>query len=941
MSCILVAAAALPLSTLLPEEIETTRVGMGLPAEVLPPVFEVGGVRIQYERASVSVSSEAITLHLTGVRADSGLNRLEAPTAEAVLSSDALVSGAPDIRRLEIVRPRITVTLPETDGPVRPPDPLVAASRVARTASDLLEAVDLDRLDVTDAEIHILGGGSERWSTRGAALSLWREGDGRRGYARPGPGLPNTTLFYERGPAAAQARIEAELDGLFLQGLPVSGRIALLSRDDGGDRADIALALDAGGLLEVPMLGEEALDVERAAVSARLADGLIEVSGFEATIGGSTVTGAGAWSRALGAFEIDARLDQVTVAEVRKRWPRDLARDARTWFRQHAGRGRIADAHLTSSLGGSPSLTFDFSGVTMDLPQVPRLTRARGRARVTPRRLDIFSGRASVGGLSARNGRVRFLGLGVRPGRLHVKADLAGPTAAAVKLAGEDCPGRLEGRADLHLELTLPFTPSARPRRMALTVTGRARDLALEGAKVLDRFTVRNGQMEIRADRRTIQLDGTASVDGVPMQVRWKKDAATELDQVRVQATLDGAARSRLGVPAIPGLTGPIILDLEASSDPHGPTLARATVDLSPAALEVPVLGFTKPRWARARAQLFARLEADGTLHVKRARIRGGDLDVIGAIRVDPEGEIASAHLSRVRVAGHDFSFRMRRRPELFMKLRGRRLDVRPLLEGLGRSGGDETERATVDLRLKETRVTSELTLKAVSGLIHLDAGGLDDARVAARAGNARLLLRARRRPLGHQVDLQATDAGALAKELGVASSIIGGRGRVLGTLRSVAGRPLLDGRAIIRDYRVSKTPGLAALASTSLEGIIDLIRGKGVHFDETDVRFSLDGHTLHIDEAQASGAALALATHGSIDLVRGRTHLEGRVAPLNDINRVIRRIPLIGKLLVPEGDGLLIAPSYSVEGDLAQPTVKVKAESLLLPAFLRRLFGR
>jgi hypothetical protein len=65
---------------------------------------------------------------------------------------------------------------------------------------------------------------------------------------------------------------------------------------------------------------------------------------------------------------------------------------------------------------------------------------------------------------------------------------------------------------------------------------------------------------------------------------------------------------------------------------------------------------------------------------------------------------------------------------------------------------------------------------------------------------------------------------------------------------------------------------------------------------------------------------------------------LVARIAPLDDWNRIIRKIPLLGRVLAPEGDGLLLAPSYSVDGDLEHAQVRLQPQSLV-PAFLRRIF--
>src|SRR5690606_29931857 len=131
--------------------------------------------------------------------------------------------------------------------------------------------------------------------------------------------------------------------------------------------------------------------------------------------------------------------------------------------------------------------------------------------------------------------------------------------------------------------------------------------------------------------------------------------------------------------------------------------------------------------------------------------------------------------------------------------------------------------------------VTDGLSLAGAGGIFHVDAQGLEEGRLTARVGaEGRLFARARRRSAGHDVEVRTTDAGALARLLDLSRSVRGGRGRMVGVLRLAGGRPRLQGKVLLRDFHVKESPGLSALASTSFGGIVDLIRGKGIHFDET-----------------------------------------------------------------------------------------------------------
>jgi hypothetical protein len=92
--------------------------------------------------------------------------------------------------------------------------------------------------------------------------------------------------------------------------------------------------------------------------------------------------------------------------------------------------------------------------------------------------------------------------------------------------------------------------------------------------------------------------------------------------------------------------------------------------------------------------------------------------------------------------------------------------------------------------------------------------------------------------------------------------------------------------------------------------------------------------------EARATGPSVGITAEGQFALEGDRAiELRGAVAPAYQVNSFLGKAPLIGDLFVNrKGEGLL-ALSYEVEGEPAEPRVTVNPLSALAPGVLRRMF--
>jgi uncharacterized protein YhdP len=188
---------------------------------------------------------------------------------------------------------------------------------------------------------------------------------------------------------------------------------------------------------------------------------------------------------------------------------------------------------------------------------------------------------------------------------------------------------------------------------------------------------------------------------------------------------------------------------------------------------------------------------------------------------------------------------------------------------------------------------------------------------------------------------LTSSDAGDLLHTLHQTSRVEGGQLTLDATIFSQ--RPSLQakGKLVARQFHVLDAPLLARLLTVaSLTGIVNLLGGEGIAFEQLDAPFVVRNDLLQLDKGRVYGSQLGLTFQGRLDLAADTMDLDGTIVPLYGVNWVIGQIPIIGQLLRgSKGEGAFAA-TYAMRGPVSEPRISVNPLSALAPGFLRELFS-
>ena len=142
-----------------------------------------------------------------------------------------------------------------------------------------------------------------------------------------------------------------------------------------------------------------------------------------------------------------------------------------------------------------------------------------------------------------------------------------------------------------------------------------------------------------------------------------------------------------------------------------------------------------------------------------------------------------------------------------------------------------------------------------------------------------------------------------------------------------------------IENFKVIDAPAFAKLLSLAdFGGMIDLLNGEGLSFDIMEIKISKDKDVLKIDELYAIGSSISILIEGYVENKSGLVSLKGTMVPAKNLNKLISKIPVLGKILVPKeiGEGAF-GVSFKIKGLPGDMKTTVNPIKTLTPRFITR----
>ena len=682
-----------------------------------------------------------------------------------------------------------------------------------------------------------------------------------------------------------------------------------------------------------------------------------------------------------------ASLDPTPVPVVQRLWPAFMASAVRAWIITHF-EGGIApepkgtgDSPATARAGRRPDRAPPDSSVSLDL----KVTKARVTflAGVPPIE-DVegfahISGRTSTfnvtSGTIVSDGRPIALTDGVflvpnsdhHPTFASVEAHLAGSVEAVTGILALPAlkpyasmpldPKTLHGQIEGHLTKTLSLAAVPDPSQVSLRVDAKARNFVAD--HLIGKESLEDGTLAIVVDSTNgLKANGQGRIFGGPSTFELTRAINAPLNAA-ITATLDDAARARVGLSAIPGVSGPMVAHVNAVLGDTDRIKAQVDIDLNRTAIAAAFLGLTKAPGKPARIAFNVATSNERT-SVDAITIDVGTLQAHGAVDLGANYAFQTARFPSFKVSpGDDMKLDVGMSDDVFrLTIRGSTIDARPFLKALTSTPTNEATLLSRSAKAEKKEADSfrgfdiDLRSGLLTGFNKEVMSNVDlklskrDRQIRQFGVQGRFGRQAVSGTMGadQRVRITAQDAGALVSFIDLYKHMEGG------TLNAVMqmGEDKIDGNLEIGDFTLRDEPALRRLVAQSAEvsapgqdaDAARRINGAAVGFKRLKVEFHRSGSHLELKDATMYGPEIGLSVDGWLDYPHDRLAMNGTFVPAFAVNNLFAQIPVFGVFLGGKSNEGLLAITFKISGMASSPTLSINPLSAIAPGFLRNIFG-
>lgn len=710
-------------------------------------------------------------------------------------------------------------------------------------------------------------------------------------------------------------------------------------------------------------------DITRASLTA---------SDFDLSANGSVTLGERGQAPGI---DISGELAALPVRTLLHYWPLPVVKGARAWIDANIFAGTMGpiqfQTHFPVGLlnqevlpDDSLQLSFPLTGVEGNyVDGLTHLTDVSGHAALSGDTFtaDFDSGR--IGNLTVRDGHAVIPNLHLRGTVGQFTAHVDGQMSDIMTLIdmqplgyptrfGID-PQKTKGSASVDLAFQVPMLQNLAVDAVGISVKAQVSNFAV----ALGRLQLTDGNVNFDIDNSHLHEFGTVMLADSRLTTDWQEDFETDqpvTTRLSAKGILTNAARQALHVGLQNILTGPVAVDADISGHRGQLLSADVTMDLTKAALEVPILHVGKQPGLAAGGRVMVNFAPGDVVRDETIRLTGPNLTADGTASFDRDGSLAVLNFSSVKMGKlNDLSFTLTRTAagDDYV-LRGRSLDGSMIGRTAGKTSNttqkngaahDETPTGPFHISAKLDRLAMRDGVAIAPFNLELSGIGDRPSALSLSGGLGKTTIdgNIEATAKGRKFTIQSGDAGQLIRGLFAFPSIKGGKLKLVADLPGQAEdpgtgskNPDYQGKLTIQDFQVVNQPFLTRLFSAgSLTGLADLMGGEGITVDDLSVPFSSKNNVISIHDARARGPAVGLTADGYIDRPKDQVALKGSLVPAYGLNSVLGNIPILGNVLVSKKGEGIFGVTYSVTGNADKPDISVNPLSVLTPGILRRIF--
>lgn len=674
---------------------------------------------------------------------------------------------------------------------------------------------------------------------------------------------------------------------------------------------------------------------------------------------------------------------RMSVTAMKRLWPAFLNPKVRAWVDEHIVSGTVerisiaTNAHLSTLRSSGPPIPDNGLGIEINgsgaeirpIEGLPSIRDADMSVRISGRTATVHVGRGTIElapnrKLAITNGvfEVPDTYGPAPPAKVRFRID--GPVPAAAELLNSERlrefsgapvePATSRGTLSAQIAVGMPLQPDLPAGSAEYAINMDVANFAAE--RMVMGHKVEAANLRVTANNQGYHIRGDVKINGVPAALDYRRPRGDADAEVRVRATLDEAARARLGFDLGGLINGPVPIKLDGRVPAvEGESRFAIEADLTQARIDKLLPGWLKPVGRSARAS-FTAVNNQQVTRLDDFLIEAPGTLVKGTVEINDAGDIVSAQLPVFQLADGDrATLRAERGPDgaLRVMMRGDVFDGRAFIKHtIAGPSTDQPKLSKEQSKEKPKDIDLDIKLGTVAGFNGEAARGID-LRMSRRGGtiksftlNAKLGRdtsingELRGRTGGRNVlYVESADAGAFFRFTDTYPKIYGGELWV--AMDPPSGDPMVpqDGILNVRDFTVRGESALERVAAGSnAPGGQGPASRPGVEFSRMRVEFTRSHGRFAIREGLVKGPVIGATAEGYIDYLKNEVHMRGTFVPFYGLNNMFGQIPIFGLFLGGSNEGL-VGLTYEVAGPPSAPVLRVNPISVVAPGLIRKFF--
>lgn len=663
----------------------------------------------------------------------------------------------------------------------------------------------------------------------------------------------------------------------------------------------------------------------------------------------------------------------MSVASLKRIWPATVVPEVREWVHNHVQGGTVQRVEIgvnapthTLVRGGPPipdeGLSVDITATGSAIKPVdtlPVITGADLRIVISGRKASVKFPQGQIETPEKRKLMVRDVVFEVpdvvpKPIQAKVNFRVDGPVPAAAEILAMDRlsdfsgtpvdPNASKGTMEAQVSLQVPLKRNLQRGETQYTMNVDLTNFSAE--RMVMNQKLEASSLKIVANNQGYVIKGDARVNGTLANIDFRRPRGSDEADLKIFATLDEAARARLGLDAGDAVRGALPVKISGKVAATGMRDTRLAIeaDLAPVAIDNAVPGWVKVAGKPAKASLNLVVK-NGRTRFEDIVVEGGGTQIKGYVELDENNNFVAASLPTFSPSDGDrASLKAERGSDGALKvtMRGDLFDGRAFIKEAmaGRNDAKSNKKKPaldVDLDIKLTAVMGHHgeALRSLDFKGSRRSGRFRTLALSAKIGRDTALSGDIRGQSGARqvIYLETMDAGSFFRFTDTYAKMYGGNMWVAMDAETSETKPQ-DGLLNIRDFVIR--------GENALDRVVAQGQGaaqNGVPFSQMRVEFARLNGVLNVRDGVVRGPIVGATIDGDVDFGRNSISMRGTFVPLYGLNNMFGQIPIVGIFLGGGSNEGLLGVTYEVVGAPGAPVLRVNPISAVAPGLLRKFF--